>query len=79
MTTEAGCTVAQSSSEVPAIFSGGLTQLGCTYQVQASVGTSALGADRSQGVSQSEEDSASRMQEEKWQTGKDQLATKEFL
>lgn len=52
MITEAGCTVAQSSPEATDIFSGGPLPPGCTHQVQASVGTSALGADRSHGVCQ---------------------------
>lgn len=61
MTAEAGCTVAQSSVATE-IFSGGLLPPGCTHQAQASVGTSALGADRSHGVS-GWRGSACRMQE----------------
>lgn len=55
MTAEAGCTVAQSSAATE-IFSGGLLPPSCTHQVQASVGTSALGVSGWRG-------SACRMQE----------------
>lgn len=74
MTAEAGCTVAQSSAATE-IFSGGLLPPGCTHQVQASVGTSTLGADRSHRVCQGGEALPAGCRKE-CQTSKDQLVTK---
>lgn len=61
MTTEAGCTMAQFSSEATDRFSVGHCDQAIPTSRGQSVGTSALGADKSHGMCQGREDSAYRM------------------